>query len=212
MNRKVINKELIFRTILMLVSVSVMGMGVAFLKKTGGGPDPCSALNYSVSSIIGLSLGTYQLLFNLVLFIFLFKNHRSKFGLGTIGNMVLVGYMADLTMKFINTKLQFIDFTKPIINVVTIVLALLFFTVAASTYINSGLGTAPYDVLPFVIQEKIEKKGKKEIPFRFVRIAYDGIVTLIAFCIGDSVGIVTVAMVILLGPMVDLISKVINKK
>ena len=211
MNRKMINKDFVFRSILMLVSVTIMGMGVAFLKKTGGGPDPCSALNYSVSSILGLSLGTYQLLFNVVLFIFLFKNHRSKFGLGTIGNMVLVGYAADLTMKFIHSKLQFIDFTNPIVNGVTIILALFIFTIAASTYLNCGLGTAPYDVLPFVIHEKIKSKGKKEIPFRFVRIAYDGMVTLIAFCIGDSVGIVTVAMVILLGPMVDLISKVVKK-
>ena len=101
---KYFTKEMQKRTLLMLIAVILMGVGVQFLNRTNLGPDPCSAMNFGFSALTGLSFGTYQLCFNAVLFLIIFFIDRKQFGLGTIGNMVVVGYSADFTGWVIITK------------------------------------------------------------------------------------------------------------
>ena len=60
------------KLVMMLISVCVMGMCVSLLVMTSFGPDPCSAMNYGVADLVGLSFGTYQAALNVVLFIFVF--------------------------------------------------------------------------------------------------------------------------------------------
>ena len=83
------------KLVMMLISVCVMGMCVSLLVMTSFGPDPCSAMNYGVADLVGLSFGTYQATLNVVLFIFVFFCDRSLLGPGSFGNMILVGYSAD---------------------------------------------------------------------------------------------------------------------
>ena len=64
----------------MLVSVIIMGMCVSLLVMTSFGPDPASAMNYGIASIVGLSFGTYQLVFNVILFLFILIADRSLLG------------------------------------------------------------------------------------------------------------------------------------
>ena len=64
----------------MLVSVIIMGMCVSLLVMTSFGPDPASAMNYVIASIVGLSFGTYQLVFNVILFLFILIADRSLLG------------------------------------------------------------------------------------------------------------------------------------
>ena len=65
-------REMIKRSIVVVLSVILMGVGVQFLNRTSLGPDPFSAMNYGVSALLGISLGTYQMIFNGTLFILLF--------------------------------------------------------------------------------------------------------------------------------------------
>lgn len=90
-----ITKQWIKKFLLMLISVTLMGFSVSLLVLTDMGTDPCSAMNYGVSAKIGMSFGTYQLMLNIVLLVFVVIFDRSLIGTGTIGNMVLVGYTAD---------------------------------------------------------------------------------------------------------------------
>ena len=55
------------------------------------GTDPFTAMNLGISEKIGLLLGHWQLLFNLILFIFVVFGDRRQIGIGTVANMVLVG-------------------------------------------------------------------------------------------------------------------------
>ena len=211
--KQYITKDFLKRTILMFVSVVIMGICVFFLNRTNLGPDPCSAVNYAVSSRIGMSFGTYQLIVNIILFLFTVVQDKSLFGLGTLGNMIVVGYSADFT-GWVVGKLGLLPETMTLTvaqSVMIMIPTLAVFLVAAALYMNCGLGTSPYDALPILIHHKIEKATKKTIPFRFVRMVYDGTFTLAAFLIGGGIGIVTVLMVFTLGPAVDLVGKVVGK-
>lgn len=57
-----------------------------------GGLDPFTAVNTGISNKLGIGLGVYQLAVNLVIFIFILWLDRKQIGIGTILNMVLVGF------------------------------------------------------------------------------------------------------------------------
>ena len=197
----------------MLFSVFMMGVCVQILERTNLGPDPCSAMNFGLSRMLGISFGTWQLLLNVVLFLLIFWQNKSLFGLGSIGNMVVVGYAADFT-GWVLDCLGLMPATKemPLIQSVGIMLpTLVLFSFVAAIYMNCGLGTAPYDALPYLLHQKIEKAAKKTIPFKAIRMSYDGLVTLVALLVGGSVGVVTVFMIFLLGPFIDMVSRLIEK-
>lgn len=211
--KKYLTKEMIKRIVLMLVGVFFMGVTVQFLNRTNLGPDPYSALNYGMSARTGISFGTYQLLCNAVLFFFVFWKDKKLFGLGTIGNMVVVGYSADFT-GWVVDKLGIFPAPEEMtlgISIGIMIPTLVVFLFAAALYMNCGLGTSPYDALPVLLHRAIEKAAKKTIPYKFVRMMYDGIATIAAFLVGGSVGIVTVLMVFTLGPCVDFVSGLVKK-
>lgn len=206
-------KEKVKRIILMLIGVFFMGVGVQFLNRTNLGPDPFSALNYGLSAKAGLSFGTFQMLFNAALFLLILLKDRKLFGLGTIGNMVLVGYSADFT-GWVVDKLGFFPPVEELtfgMKIGIMIPTLILFLFAAALYMNCGLGTSPYDALPILMHRGVEKAAKKEIPYKFVRMLYDGIATVAALLVDGTVGIVTVLMVFTLGPCVDFVSGLVKK-
>ena len=210
--KKYLTKEMQKRILLMLVGVFFMGVGVQCLNRTNLGPDPFSAMNYGFSAMCGLSFGTTQLIFNVILFLIVFVVDRKKFGLGTIGNMVVVGYSADFT-GWVIEKLGIwpegeLSFG---IKLAIMIPTLILFLFAAALYMNCGLGTSPYDALPVLLHQGMEKATKKQIPYKFMRMLYDGIATIVAFLVGGTVGVVTVLMVFTLGPCVDFVSGLVKK-
>ncbi len=206
-----IKNTTIKKSLLMLVSVCIMGMGVALLNMTSFGPDPYSALNYAVSGKIGMDFGTYQLIYNIVLLIIVLITKPQLLGLGTIGNMVLVGYMADFTTWIVRSVLKVPMELGFGARVGIMIPALVIFVCAAATYMNCELGTSPYDALSFFLHEKVEQLFNRKISFKIVRISYDGFMATLAFIIGGGIGVVTICMVILLGPAVDGISPIVKK-
>lgn len=195
------------KLVMMLISVCVMGMCVSLLVMTSFGPDPCSAMNYGVADLVGLSFGTYQAALNVVLFIFVFFCDRSLLGPGSFGNMILVGYSADFMTWLMGRVFGISEITGLAARIIVMLVVLFVFVVAAAIYMNSGLGTAPYDALVFLIHKTLCKKMRKDIPFKAVRMAYDALVTLIAFLVGGEVGVITVLMIVLLGPAIELVGK-----
>ena len=211
--KKYLTKEKKKRIILMLIGVFFMGVGLQILNHTSLGPDPFSAMNYGFSKMIRFSFGTTQLLFNVVLFVLVFFLDRTKFGWGTLGNMVVVGYSADFTGWLIN-KFSLLPPTEAMslgMKFGVMIPTLILFIFAAALYMNCGLGTSPYDALPVLLHQGIEKATKKQIPYKFVRMLYDGTATVVALLVGGTVGVVTVLMVFTLGPCVDFVSGLVKK-
>lgn len=194
----------------MLISVIIMGVCVSILVMTGFGPDPASAMNYGMARIVGLPFGTYQLCFNIAVFIIIFICDRSLLGLGSFGNMILVGFSADFTTWAVAQIFGTTEIDMLVMRIVIMIPALVIFVIAASVYMNSDLGTAPYDALSFLIHKRLCVWTGKEIKFRIVRMIYDGLVTLFAFCIKGEVGLVTVLMVVMLGPAIDAVDKLLH--
>ena len=83
------------RAAVMTVGVLFMGFAVAALVLADLGTDPFTTACLAFAARMGWLLGSAELLINAVMFCLVLWQDPHRIGLGTLANMVLVGYTAD---------------------------------------------------------------------------------------------------------------------
>ena len=194
------------RLILVIAAVILMGFALSWLLLVDLGTDPCTLLNQTISTRLGISIGNWQALFNTGLLIFVIIFGGRNLGFGTLANMFLVGYSIDF-FSWIWAKVLPADlFTSMGVRIAVLIPALVLFILAASFYMDVDMGTAPYDAVSFIISTHLPN-----VSFRVIRIVYDFVVTAIAVLLGGKLGIVTVLMVITLGPVIEWLGNIMKQ-
>ena len=190
------------RILLMVTGILLIGLCVSFLRIAGFGVDPFSGMNLAISGFIGWSFGNWQLVINIVLLIIVFFTVRHCIGLGTIINMVFVGYIADFICFLVNDVAQ-IHITMPL-RIIALILG----------QFMASMGVA-YDAVAVII----EKATKGKIPFHIARVSSDITVVMIGvlFCIigknsvWSIVGIGTIINACCNGPMIQFFKEKVIK-
>ena len=191
------------RIIGMLLAVVAMGFGVSLYVLGGMGADPFSTLNLGVSSKLGLTFGTWQILFNGAMLAAIFFVDRSMLGLGTLGNMFLIGITADLCNSFLaNVAPPTAEMGIPLRLALTLA-GVVCQILGCSFYVTANLGMAPYDCVSFIVP------NRTKIPFRWWRIISDFTCVAVGFLCGSTVGIGTLIMAFGTGPLLPLCNKYI---
>lgn len=186
-----------------LFGVMIIGLGAAILQTGGVGVDPYTALNTGVSSTIGWTLGTYQLVSNLVLFIPVLIWGRKYIGPGTVINMVLTGFFIDLFSFLLGPVIP----DDPSLLLMTVFFAggIGVFAFGASAYMSAGVGTAPYDAIAPMI---VDKTGWN---YTRVRVPQDVLTVVAAVLFKGQVGFGTVMTAFFNGPLIQFFTEKINK-
>lgn len=198
------------RLTLMLVGVLLMGICVSFLRRVHFGTDPFSAMNYGLEKHIPISFGTLELITNgLMLVIVLFFNIK-RLGFGTVGNMVIIGYMADFTDFIMERFFGLGEITYLPARIGIMLVMVVIFVFSCALYMNAGLGASAYDALPYIITDELSKVLNKKVSFTVVRVVFDAFFTGIAFLLGGEAGIITILMVISLGPVITFVAKLLS--
>jgi len=178
-----------------------MGLGVAvFDMLIGFGTDPCSTMSLGIARTIGVSFGTMQLAFNALMLLAVIRFDSDCIGIGTLANMVLVGYAADFFMWLISLAPVLGNLSLGM-RFVIFVPTQLIFMLAAAIYMVAEMGVAPYDAIPQIIARK------KGWSFRLVRIAWDTFMMVGGYLLGSTVGLVTIVIAFGMGPLVAYMSR-----
>lgn len=203
------------RLAFMLPAVILMGVFLSVLIEVNWGTDPASFMNLNIANVTGLSLGTTQVLIYSIMLIFTFIFGAEMIGFGTIANMTLIGYVADFS-RWMWQKTGFHDFlqnTGFIGHLIVFVIAIICFVFVAAIYMNAQMGTAPYDAIPAIISKWLPK-----VPFFVIRMAFDLTAVLVGFLVSrlSETGmqgsiVTTLAMCVLLGPVIQLVGKPLKK-
>ena len=183
----------------LLLSIFVMGMCVAVFKLTGVGTSPCSCMNLGISRRLGISFGTWQLLLNAALLLIVLRYAPEKISIGTLVNMVLVGYIAELFMHLLGGLIPPEGLPAGTLALV-FALTLAAYLVSASIYLAADLGCAPYDAVPMIIAAHTGR-----VSYRAIRMAWDVAALGIGFALGETVGIATLITGFCLGPAITAI-------
>lgn len=195
------------RITVMILGVTVQGFGLSILRGIDLGVDPCSCLTQGVTNFLPLSFGTCQLLCHLVTFAFVIGSDMSYIGFGTVGNMCFLGYISDFFTWIWKLVLPADFFSGTAVRYCMLLPGLAGLLLGAAAYMCSGLGSSPYDALPFIISHRVEK-----LSFRSVRMLWDLAFMAAGFALGGSVGIVTVAVAFFCGPVVALMQKELTER
>ena len=76
-----------------VVGTSIIALGIVFFRLSSLGIDPATAADIGISNTFNWYLGNYQLIFKVILFLTFCIFDRSQFGIGTLINMSLPGYI-----------------------------------------------------------------------------------------------------------------------
>lgn len=179
----------------LFLGVFLMGAGVAVFDQLGFGTDPCSVMNLAVCRLIGWSYGNWMLTMNVILLlILLLLGEIRRIGVGSLANIVLVGYSADFVSWIINMVHPLSGETLAV-KLIVFVPTMVVFLIAVSLYMAVDMGVSPYDAMPQVIAQRIKK------PFSIVRLFWDIAVLTIGYLLGGRVGLVTLVTGFCVGPV-----------
>ena len=190
-----------------LLSVFTMGISLAMLEQIDLGTDPYAFMNFSIADKLGWSLGNWQLVMNILLFIPVLLWGRDQIGLGTVFMMVLLGYTVDASLWALDGMGFSALMTNMPLRIALMLVGLAIFCFSAATYMSTGLGTSPCDAVSVILAHKLPK-----LPFKLVRFLYDLVTLLIGVLFGGKLRIVTVLTVIFLGVTIEFVAKKVFKK
>ncbi len=170
------------------------------------GVDPVSCFNIGIAKQLGISFGTWQLIFCFILLIGVFIFDRSKIGFGTVYIMIAAGFTSDLFL-WLFQKIYFMEAFSIEIRMIAFLLGLIFYYLGAAVYIETNMGLAPYDAVGIIISEKINRQNW----FRWIRIGTDALCVIGGLITQSDVGIGTLLAVLLGGPLIAFFRKIIMK-
>lgn len=202
------------RFFLMLSGILLISICVGCYRLGAFGVDAFTGMNLGISGFLGLSFGTWQLIANGLILILVFFTVRSYIGLGTVVNMVYVGYIADFLCWLVNDVAR-IEMTLPL-RILALLLGTLFASLGVALYMKADMGISPYDsVAPIIV-----KLTRDKIPFQYARISSDiaAIVIGLLFCLASKgniwtiIGVGTVINALFNGPLIQFFRNRIDQK
>ncbi len=193
------------RLLLTVLGVTVQGFGLSWLVRLELGADPFTNFMVGCDIILPTGFGTTQLIMNLIMFIYVILFGRQMIGYGTIANMVFLGYIIDFFNWIWDMVLPVGLFDNRWAAYLVLLPAFACVILGASTYMSAGLGTSPYDGIPFIISEQIHK------PFKYCRMMWDICFMTVGFLLGGGFGLVTLLVAFFAGPIINAVKKQVDK-
>ncbi|MCM1285772.1 MAG: hypothetical protein NC213_03950 [Acetobacter sp.] len=211
--------NMVKRIVLSFISIIIMGFGIALFSTSGFGVDPFTSMNMNVASTLGIGFGTYQMIVNAVILVFVIVvAHRGLVGLGTVFNMVGCGYSCEFFQSLIEPAVQN-HFTLEV-RIPLLIAGIITLCFACSLFFTANIGVGPYDALGFMLSNGIK------LSYKWVRVITDITVILIGLIVSGglsaalngnfsqikNIGIGTIITAFCMGPLVNLFNQHVSAK
>lgn len=180
------------RILLLLLGCLVLGAGVALLLTADLGSDGYSTLVNGVSKALDISFWTANLIIG-VLFVAVAAARRVYPGLGTVVQVAVVGGTVSILLALLSTP----DGLPLRILLLALAFPVLAWGIAA--YLGSQTGAGPTEAAALA--------WDPPVPFKWSYSLVQGGGALVGWLLGATIGAGTIAVILLLGPLVDLASR-----
>ncbi len=189
------------RVIMTILGVLIAGFCVGMFNFSTFGMDPFQVFAHGIWMHLPLGFGTFYMILNLIMLIFIFFIDRKKIGLGTVINIFLLGYVVEFSSWLFQ-----MNFPSPtmITRIIFLIVGLIILCFGSSLYFVGDLGVSTYDAVAIILSEK------KVAKFQYCRIASDLICTIIGFMLGATVGIGTFVTAFFMGPIIAFFNRKIS--
>jgi uncharacterized membrane protein YczE len=180
------------RLVQLYLGLALYGASMAMLVRSSLGVMPWDVLHQGLARQIGWSLGAVTVLVGGLVLLAWFPL-RQRPGLGTVSNVVVIGVAVDAALAV----LPEVDALP--VRIGLAVGGIVLNAVATAAYIGVHLGPGPRDGL---MTGLVRRTGGS---VRVVRTAIEVAVVALGWLLGGTLGVVTVAYALLIGPLVHLL-------
>jgi len=171
--------------------LTLFGLGEGLLIVSYAGASPWSVLAQGISLKVNFSIGVITFFLSLfAVFLWIFLDEKP--GIGTILNAIIIAFMIDVSITFIETPENYV------FQILMAVIAVLLVGLGSGFYLIANLGPGPRDGLMTGLQKKTN------LPIALVRAFLEITVVTIGWYLGGTVGIGTLLFAFGVGPAVVL--------
>lgn len=192
-------RKFILTLLRLLIGLFLYAVGIVFTINANLGLSPWDIFHQGISRLTGITMGQASIIIG-VLIIILDWVMGEKIGIGTIGNMLLIGIFMDILM--LNHVIPV--FNNLIVRVLMLILGMFIIGIACYFYIGAGLGSGPRDGLMVALAKKTNK------PVKLIRSCIEFIPLVAGYFLGGTLGIGTLAMMLFGGYFIQLSFKLFN--
>ncbi len=183
------------RLALLLGGCVVLGVGVAMLLMADLGSDGYSTFVNGLAIRTGVSFWVMNIVVGTIL-VALAALRRVRPGVGTVTQVVLVGVVISAVLGLWDSP------DEVMARVVVLVIAFPILAVGIAVYLGSHTGAGPAEAAALA--------WDPPVPFRWSYSLVQGGGALAGWLLGATIGVGTIAVVVALGPLVDLTSRVLR--
>jgi hypothetical protein len=177
------------RLIQLFLGLALYGLSIGLMVRSGLGLNPWDVFHQGLSERIGLGLGTIIIIVGAVVLL-LWIPLRQRPGIGTISNVFLIGFGADVSLWLIP------DAPSLPLAWAMLLLGIFLNGVAGGAYIGAGLGPGPRDGL---MTGLVKRTGRS---VRLIRTGIEVVVVAVGWALGGTLGLGTVLYALVIGPIV----------
>ena len=187
--------RLVARFLLLLTGCLVLGLGVAMLLTADLGSDGYSTLVNGLARRSGLAFWVANILVGVVL-LAIAAGRRLFPGVGTVVQVLVVGAVVSELLPVLTTPASLLGRTALLVAAFPVL------AVGIAGYLGSRLGAAPIEAAALA--------WDPPVPFRWSYSVAQGGGAVVGWLLGATLGVGTLAVIVLLGPAVDLAAHVLR--
>lgn len=187
------------RALALVVGLSTLGAGIAFMARADLGLPVWSVLHDGVSRRIGVPLGTADILVGILVFAAWFPL-RVRPGLGTLVSVFLVGIATNVGLAVLP------PFDGLGTRLAALALGVTLGGCGAGAYLAAGLGPGARDGIMTGLHRRFGWSVWR------VRVCIDVVVLVAGAALGGAVGVGTIVAALATGPLVDLVLRVLDRE
>lgn len=183
------------RLIALFLGLILFGFAIVFMLESRLGLPPWDVFHMGIAEHTPLQLGTVSILVGLVIMAVSWAAGNPP-GFGTVANAIVIGVSIDALQSI--PAIDDLSSSSLAVRVVLLASGVLLFGVGSALYIGAGTGAGPRDSLMLAISRRTGKR------IGLVRLTMEIVVLTAGVLLGGDAGIGTLALALLVGPIVEL--------
>lgn len=185
--------------VVLFIGLTIAHLGVSLFVLTELGTDTFTIFVQGIARVTGLTIGTCHVIILICLMVVMVITTKGYVKPGTVVCAFCGGWIIDFFMWLLG------DFINPSLampaRLAVMAAGCIILSLGMSIVIKSNSGTGPNDLIAMILTDKLNER--RRISFRWVRIGCDVFFTVTGVLLGGTVGIGTVAAILLTGPVVQ---------
>lgn len=192
-------KNLAFRIFRVFLGFFALALGIVIMVQSQIGLGAWDVLHDGVSKTFGITLGQATMIVGiLVLSVSIIA--RQTMGIATVLNILIIGLIVDIVIYINIIPLAPNFFVGLIMGVISMCIV----TFGIYLYVSPGLGAGPRDTFLVLVSKWVNK------PVAFCRTFIELSAVIVGFFLGGSVGVGTVMLAVLSGPIMQIEFKLLK--